>query len=283
VLEGRCLRLLPRLSRLGPLRHLPRPDAVAQGRPRPVPLRSCWGISCFIPACQRRRSVFLMDWGLTIVAIGGIRVAALGCWWNVNCPAGSLQGDTPALIVGAKRFGRGLLRAIPAKPAARLTAWWGSSPRTGEAVGHDTLTGVPVIGQLADTCEPGSQAPHFGRLHHGRAGVESGQQVRQLVDLAREAQINVRVLPSYEQLLRRDGGTWRPREVSDRRTCCARPRRVRLNMAELHLWIDDRDTAGSPRSAGSIGSEICRQLLQFSPRRPGAGRPFGKRPASSGA
>jgi FlaA1/EpsC-like NDP-sugar epimerase len=73
----------------------------------------------------------------------------------------------------------------------------------------------------------------------------------------------VKVLPSYEQLLQ---GTvdMKPREVSIEDLLRRDP--VQLNMQELQRWIDGHVLLVTG-SAGSIGSEICRQLLQFSPRR----------------
>jgi FlaA1/EpsC-like NDP-sugar epimerase len=210
------------------------------------------------PGLSTPRSVFLMDWGLTIVTIGGIRSLAR-LLEERELPGWFAAGYTHALIVGANDSGEALLRAIRRNP--RLTyRVVGFIAEDRKAV--DThIGGVPVIGQLADTCE-------LARKYHVSdvfitAGELSGQQVRQLVDLTREAQINVRVLPSYEQLL---SGTvdLRPREVSIEDLLRREP--VRLNMAELHRWIDDRVLLVTG-SAGSIGSEICRQLLQFSPRR----------------
>lgn len=210
------------------------------------------------PSLSTPRSVFLMDWGLTIVTIGGIRSLArlrdeheLSGWFARGC--------TPALIVGANDSGEALLRAIRRNPrlAYRVVGFIAEDRKA-----MDThIGGVPVIGQLADTCELARK--YCVSDVFITAGELAGQQVRQLVDLTREAQINVRVLPSYEQLL---SGTvdLRPREVSIEDLLRREP--VRLNMAELHRWIDDRVLLVTG-SAGSIGSEICRQLLQFSPRR----------------
>jgi FlaA1/EpsC-like NDP-sugar epimerase len=210
------------------------------------------------PGLSTPRSVFLMDWGLTIVTIGGIR-SLTRLLEERESSGWFAQGQTPALIVGANDSGEALLRAIRRNPrlAYRVVGFIAEDRKAVDT--H--IGGVPVIGQLADTCELARE--------HGvsdvfiTAGELAGQQVRQLVDLTREAQINVRVLPSYEQLL---SGTvdLRPREVSIEDLLRRKP--VRLNMAELHRWIDDRVLLVTG-SAGSIGSEICRQLLQFSPRR----------------
>jgi FlaA1/EpsC-like NDP-sugar epimerase len=210
------------------------------------------------PGLSTPRSVFLMDWGLTIVTIGGIR-SLTRLVEERESSGWFAQGQTPALIVGANDSGEALLRAIRRNPrlAYRVVGFIAEDRKAVDT--H--IGGVPVIGQLADTCRLARE--------HGvsdvfiTAGELAGQQVRQLVDLTREAQINVRVLPSYEQLL---SGTvdLRPREVSIEDLLRREP--VRLNMAELHRWIDDRVLLVTG-SAGSIGSEICRQLLQFSPRR----------------
>jgi len=210
------------------------------------------------PGLSTPRSVFLMDWGLTIVAIGGLRSLTrlldereFSNWFE--------QGHTPALIVGANDSGEALLRAIRRNPrlAYRVV---GFIAEDHQAV--DThIDGVPVIGNLDETCDLAQK--HQISDVFITAGELSGQQVRDLVDRTREAQINVRVLPSYEQLL--SGSVdLRPREVSIEDLLRREP--VRLNIGELHRWIDDR-TLLVTGSAGSIGSEICRQLLQFSPRR----------------
>ncbi len=209
------------------------------------------------PGVSTPRSVFLMDWGLTIVVIGGMRSLArllaereLSDWFT--------QGQTPALIVGANDSGEALLRAIRRNPRLNYRVV-GFIAEDRQAV--DTqIGGVPVIGHLSETCEL-AEKQHVSDVFI-TAGEFAGQQVRQLVDMTREAQINVRVLPSYEQLL---SGTvdLRPREVSIEDLLRREP--VRLNLAELHRWIDDRVLLVTG-SAGSIGSEICRQLLQFSPQ-----------------
>jgi FlaA1/EpsC-like NDP-sugar epimerase len=210
------------------------------------------------PGVSTPRSVFLMDWGLTIVVLGGLRSLTRlldehgWCNW-------SAQGQTLALIVGANDSGEALLRAIRRNP--RLTyRVVGFIAETRESCGTQ-IGGVPVIGHLTDTCQL-AQAHGVSEIFI-TAGELTGQQVRQLVDQTRDTQINVRVLPSYEQLL---SGTvdLRPREVSIEDLLRREP--VRLNMAELHRWIDQRVLLVTG-SAGSIGSEICRQLLQFCPQR----------------
>ncbi len=210
------------------------------------------------PGLATPRSVFLLDWGMTIVALGGVRslgrlVGERGLSSWIRCQ------DAPALIVGANDSGEALLRAIRRNRQLTYHVVGFISDAGQTSVTH--IGGVPVIGHLPQTCE-------LARKHGVAdifitAGELAGQQVRELVDRTREAGINVRVLPSYEQLLS-GRVNLRPREVSIEDLLRRPP--VRLNLAELHRWIEDRVLLVTG-SAGSIGSEICRQLLQFSPRR----------------
>jgi len=87
--------------------------------------------------------------------------------------------------------------------------------------------------------------------------------LRKLVEDARRVACEVRVLPHYRQLI--EGSvTVQPREVSIEDLLQRKP--VELDAKDIRGWIDGRVILVTG-SAGSIGSEICRQLLRFSPRR----------------
>ena len=113
-----------------------------------------------------------------------------------------------------------------------------------------------------------SRRAQLAELHHVSevlitAGELSGKQVRNLVEQGQRRGVAVKVLPSYEQLLhgRLD---LRPREVMIEDLLHREP--VQLDQRGLRRWTDDRVLMVTG-SAGSIGSEICRQLLQFAPGR----------------
>ena len=94
-------------------------------------------------------------------------------------------------------------------------------------------------------------------------GELAGPQLRQLVDDARRGACEVRVLPNYRQLI--EGSvTVQPRPVSIEDLLQREP--VQLDIEDIRQWIDGRVILVTG-SAGSIGSEICRQLLQFAPQR----------------
>jgi FlaA1/EpsC-like NDP-sugar epimerase len=91
----------------------------------------------------------------------------------------------------------------------------------------------------------------------------AGAALRRLVNDASRAGCEVRVLPNYRQLI--DGNvTLQPRAVSIEDLLQREP--VRLAIDDIRHWIDGRVIMVTG-SAGSIGSEICRQLLQFAPEK----------------
>ena len=204
------------------------------------------------------RSSFLMDWGATIFAIGGLRstmrVMEEFAWYSFRT-----DRRKPTFIVGANDTGEALLRAIRRnyKLPYRVI---GFLSEDGTKI-RSRIGGVPIIGTLDDTCR---LAEKYGvKEVLITAGELTGSQVRKLVEEGSQKGVLVKVMPSYEQLL---GGklAWRPREVSIEDLLQRDP--VNLDLGKLHSWIDGRVLMVTG-SAGSIGSEICRQLLQFSPRR----------------
>ena len=109
------VQLLPGLPGLGKVRHVPRSDAAAQGRHRQFVCHSADGLPALPRLVDAAASVFLMDWGLTIVIVGGLRSLArlLEERESSGC---SRKASTPVFIVGANDSGEALLRAIRRNP-----------------------------------------------------------------------------------------------------------------------------------------------------------------------
>jgi FlaA1/EpsC-like NDP-sugar epimerase len=212
----------------------------------------------FLPALNMPRSIILLDWGATIVLIGGAR-AVRRMVHERSCLLFLSRGKIPTFIVGANDAGESLLRAITrhGKLNYHVVGFIDDdSQRVGTRIG-----GVPVIGSI-------NQIQRLAEKHEVSevliaSGELSGRQVRKLMDDTRHRSINVRVLPSYKQLITGSVAI-RPRPVSIDDLLRREP--VHLDMENIRHWIDDRVLLVTG-SAGSIGSEICRQLLRFSPRR----------------
>ena len=204
------------------------------------------------------RSIYPLDWGATVVTLGGIRAVVRMIderSWTLLMSVDRV----PTLIVGANGAGEAILRSIIRNGSLtyRVVGFIDADvKRLGTRI-----DGVPVIGTLEQTCRLAQKRGVREVLI--AAGELSGRQVRALVDETQEHDIRVKVLPSYEQLI---AGTvaLQPRPVSIEDLLRREP--VELDMENIRQWIDGRVLLVTG-SAGSIGSEICRQLLRFSPKR----------------
>ncbi|MEZ6056643.1 MAG: nucleoside-diphosphate sugar epimerase/dehydratase [Planctomycetaceae bacterium] len=209
------------------------------------------------PNVATPRSVLLLDIGMTILTIGGTRSLLRAYQERTAWSLGNGR-SVPVLIAGASHSGETLLRAIRRSPELNYHVVGFTSDDRQVRGMH--IEGVPVLGMVADTCQ--LAARYGAREVLITAGDLPGREVRRLVDAGREENVNVKVLPSFEQLLQGDVRL-EPRTVSVEDLLNRDP--VQLDLPELHRWIDNRVLMVTG-SAGSIGSEICRQLLTFSPK-----------------
>lgn len=205
---------------------------------------------------QIPRSVLLIDWGLTLVVIGAAR--ALPRVLRDDC-LGLLANHrgVPSLIVGANDSGEALLRTIRTNPVLnyRVVGFVDDSP----GVQGRQIGGVTVVGTSEDL--PQLVEQHGVQEVLLTAGELPGTQVRRLIDTARIANFRVKVLPSYEQLLQERVAV-HPRPVAIEDLLC-RPA-VELDLEGLCEWLSGQVVMVTG-SAGSIGSEICRQIVRMRP------------------
>ncbi len=203
---------------------------------------------------QIPRSVILINWGLALLVVGAARAVPRlmrdDGWRLLSEPIG-----VPSLIVGANDSGEALLRTIRSNKSLEYRVVGFVDDR--RHVQRRRIAGISVVG----TCDELPQL--IARLGVEEvlitAGELPGVQVRHLIDTARSADFRVKVLPSYKQLLD-EQVTVHPRPVAIEDLLC-RPA-VELESESLRKWLDGR-TVMVTGSAGSIGSEICRQLLKL--------------------
>jgi FlaA1/EpsC-like NDP-sugar epimerase len=202
------------------------------------------------------RYVQVLDFGGTILAVGGFRVALRLLRERMGRPA-SQASLKRTFIAGIDSSGEALLRVIRRSPnlSYKVVGFLDCSPKR---VGL-RIDGIPVRGTLDETRT-------LVRKHAVEevlivAGDLPGRQVRQLVDDCRAERVRVTVLPSYEQLLTGRVAV-QPRPVSIEDLLRRDP--IQLDSQHIGDWINGRVVMVTG-SAGSIGTEICRQLLQFSP------------------
>ncbi|MCA9237600.1 MAG: polysaccharide biosynthesis protein [Planctomycetales bacterium] len=204
------------------------------------------------------RSVVVLDWGTSVVLLGAWRGLP-----RFIRDARSRHATGPdavrVLIVGANDAGEALLRGMRGndKLSYAPVGFVDDRPRTRGLL----IAGVPVLGGF-------DELPDLIETHGVEevliiAGVLPGRMVRDLMDSAADGAFRVKVLPSYEQLLN-DNVALKPRPVAI--GDLLRRASVNLDAEHAQQWLGGK-TVLVTGSAGSIGSEICRQLLQLKPAR----------------
>lgn len=162
------------------------------------------------------------------------------------------------LILGVSEAEELLLRSIQNQPHC-LYDVAGLISRESRELGS-WVWGVPVIGTLGDWTD------HAARLGIEEllvvSGSHDGNTVREILDQASRLEIPVQVVPTYEQLL---SGSVRvvPRPVSIEDLLHRDP--IQLHTEVLSNWIAGRVVLVTG-AAGSIGSELVRQLHSLSPK-----------------
>ena len=179
------------------------------------------------------RMVLPIDWALTIMAVGGL-LAVLRMLHEYNWPPFAFfSKKVPTLIVGANEAGESLLYAIlhNRKMQYHVVGFIDEDPeRVGTRIGSSR-----VLGTLPETCQI---AAHYGvtEILISTGGL-SGRQVRHLVDEARQRQMRVKVLPSFEELISGRLAV-QPRAVAIEDLLRREP--VKLELENIRQWIDDR-------------------------------------------
>jgi FlaA1/EpsC-like NDP-sugar epimerase len=190
---------------------------------------------------------------------GGIRFAARALRESRLARA-RLDDGRRTIIIGAGEGGEQLLRQVLHDPRAgmNVVGFVDDKPET-----HGrTLHGVPVLG-------------HTGRLKELAAKYDvellviamrsvTGAQTRRIVDRCRETGVEFKIIPSIDDLLKKRATIDQLRDVAIEDLLGRAP--VHLNLEQIK-----QDLAGKSilvtGGAGSIGSELARQIASYGPAR----------------
>ncbi|HVW20893.1 MAG TPA: nucleoside-diphosphate sugar epimerase/dehydratase [Opitutaceae bacterium] len=206
------------------------------------------------------RAVILTDLLLSFVGLCSVRtsfrLARQGYFFNHRT-----EGQPRKVaIIGAGDVGSSLVRDMQHRPGLRRKALvffdddaakWGT-----------TIHGVPVVGppeRLADTAA--NLALDEIIIAMPSAPI---RRIREVVYLLGRATLPFTIVPSYEQLLsgKVSVSQVRPVEIED----LLGRQSIDLNTESIRELVEDR-VVMITGAGGSIGSELCRQLAGYSPRR----------------
>ena len=204
--------------------------------------------------------MILLDWGTTIMLVGGMRML----WRSIReelKPLWSGEDLTTAIIVGANASGEMIARNLTSGSSSPylIAGFLDDDPD----MKHSRVAGFEVLGTID------SAAVEIARRRADEVVVQSGlltgKRFRKLLEDCEHAGATVKVLPGIDELMngQRDltHVRLRPVEIKD----VLRREPVQLDDTAIRVLIEGR-TVMVTGAGGSIGSEICRQVLRFNPK-----------------
>jgi len=210
------------------------------------------------PYANFPRSIFALEWLLTLLLIGGSRFAIRITSEGWQPPLSKTPEFKTAIIIGAGDAGVALAREMQTSPHVQLTpvAFVDDDPlKTG-----GQIRGLPVIGSRQQIQAIATQTG--AKVAIIAMPTASGKIVRETVEQCHEAGLETRIIPGIYELL-------------DERVTVKRLRNVQLDDL-LRRESRASDTTFTSNyltgqrvlitgAGGSIGSELCRQIARYQP------------------
>ena len=235
-------------------RHVTFFDLVALLRASILSLVALTAIDYYVLPYQIPRAILLLDCTIGILVLGSLRSS-----WRLLAELRSfqIQGREGAFLVGADHAAGRLAHAIHSHPESpyRISGFLAIN---GENRGV-RLGGIPVVGHLEDL--PTLAGRRRVQSILVTAGSIPGPQLRALLDQCAEADLTLKIIPPARDILcGQDQIPVRDIDIND----LLRREPVSLDMEAINELIRDRRVLVTG-AGGSIGSEICRQLVRFDP------------------
>jgi FlaA1/EpsC-like NDP-sugar epimerase len=204
------------------------------------------------------RSIFVLDWMLSCLLTLGGRLVVRVLYTAHRYPRGAEGDRTRILIYGAGSSGLALLREIQQNDSLMF-----------DVIGliDDDLSKARLILLGKHVLGTGHNLGQLVREH----GIEkvfiaipsaSGQQMLRILKLATDAKVEYKTVPSLGELIQGAELGKQIREVAVEDLLGRKP--VQLDLDRIRERIQGRVVMVTG-AAGSIGSEICRQIVKFRP------------------
>jgi FlaA1/EpsC-like NDP-sugar epimerase len=213
-------------------------------------------INHYVFAGQIPRVVVVLDCLMTALLLGALRASWRLCREHWIFGSGKHR---PAIMVGADHQSGVLAHQIHSNPDSsyRIVGFVDDDARRNGT----RLGGIPILGQpehihgIALSC--------CAKDILVVANSMSGDRLRQLMDSCDKANLKLKVIPTFADQLSASGREIPIRDVEINDILHRDP--IELDMQSISKDIFNKDVLVTG-AGGSIGSELCRQLLQFRPR-----------------
>ena len=205
------------------------------------------------------RSVLLLYLALSIIFMGGGRL-----FWRIlreySLKRQYRSEKQKIVIIGAGAAGEQIAREIVKNPALKLRVigFVDDDPQKQ----HKTLLGIPIIGQVKDLPAIVQKTD----VKHAYIAIASatGAQVRRIVDTCIETELEFKILPPLGHDLNIEIRLSQLRKITPEDLLGREA--VKLDVQSLGAMIENK-TIMITGAGGSIGSELCRQIARFRPKK----------------
>ncbi len=212
---------------------------------------SVWSIYDFANVL---RSVFVIDWTVTIMLIGGSRFFARALRTS---PVPS-KNSKRVLIIGDDDAAENLLRSILFKPKEYQVIGLVSNNDDKQKM---SIHGVPVLGTRHELA---GLVARYGIQEIIIAMPSASASVfRDIVTQCQSANVRMRRVPAVNEILNGNGSISHWREVQLEDLLGREP--INLDNENIAAFLQDKVIMVTG-AGGSIGSELCRQIARFRPR-----------------
>ena len=213
------------------------------------------------------RAVFILDAGLTFMLVGGFR-SAIRIFYQ-QYERGKMNGhmlpniirsksDIPIIIIGAGNTGEKILREFNDNP--RLKQYVVGFVDDDPTKNRRSIHGTPILGKTDDL----SGLIDNYQVKELLIAIPSatGNEMRRIVELCKKTGLPYKTLPGIGELIDGKVSVKALRDVNYRDLL--RREAVKLDIPDIEEFIKNRRILVSG-AGGSIGSELCRQIVRFLP------------------
>lgn len=203
------------------------------------------------------RTIVIVQWALTIILIGGSRLA-----WRVYVERKKTNGckaGRKALIIGAGDAGAMVAREFKGHCNNVLPVGFIDDDPNKQNL---TVLGLPVLG-AREAIPQVVKRLNIDLIIIAMPSVNSGV-IREIVEICRKTGVEVKILPGMYQIINGHVSVNHLRPVQLEDLLHREP--VRVDLEEVAGYLKG-ETVLITGAGGSIGSELCRQVSLFKPKK----------------
>lgn len=215
-------------------------------------------ISFLMRSWEFSRGVLVIDWLLSLLAVGGLRFSYRIIAESQSTSKQSESRVKRVVIAGAGDAGALVVREMQRNPQANLLPI--GFVDDDQAKQNQEIHGTPVIGKLDDL----ERIIDTKKIEEVIIAIPSapGQVVRKVTETCRKQNIPSRTMPSLHELIGGKVSVNRLREVDITDLLRRAPTRIDHELVGLSLGNKRILVTGA---GGSIGRELCRQIARWEP------------------